>query len=384
MKNSQLVDTNKLNIIALAGHLTSKRGGLELSLFDSLCSLSERGHSITLVYEEEGNQLNEYRRFCDELVKINSYRLNKGFLPDILKISVKQNSVVYSNQYDNLFFAFSLSALRKVPLVAHHRLEASTECNRLKIWKQRITLAGIHRHIAVSNAVKNDWVTKLDIKPELVDVVYNGIDPQIFQITHDLSSLREKWGISVGRKIISYVGRLENYKGIETLIRSFDNLLKSGVQADLLVAGKPIVSGESYVQYLKDLVTDLGIDSHVKFLGHITNVVELYHVSDIVVIPSEWLEAFGRVVIEAMACGTPVIGSEVGGIPEILTDEFSSWLFEPGNQESLLQTLSKVINLKQSDPDISKLCKEHISKNFKLEKAVDGIEKVLLKTIKAE
>lgn len=373
-----------MNIIALASYLTNKRGGLELSLLDSLFSLSKCGHSITLLYEEEGDQLDVYRQFCDELIKINSYKFNKAFLADVLKTPVKKNSIVYSNQYDNLFFSFSLSALRKIPLVAHHRLEASTEDSRLKIWKQKITLAGIHRHIAVSNAVKHDWVTKLGIKPELIDVIHNGIDPQAFQTTHNLSSLQKQWNLPEEGKVVSYIGRLEKYKGIETLIKAFSDLLKSGVQANLLVAGKPLVSGEGYIFYLKDLATSLGIENHIKFLGHITNVVDLYHISDVVVIPSEWLEAFGRVVIEAMSCGTPVVGSRVGGIPEVLTGQFSDWLFEPGSQENLLQTLLKVIDLKQNDPSIKKICMEHISKNFTLRETVNRIEKVLLKALEAK
>ncbi len=384
MTNPHLVGRKKMNIIALASYLTNKRGGLELSLLDSLFSLSKCGHSITLLYEEEGDQLDVYRQFCDELIKINSYKFNKAFLADVLKTPVKKNSIVYSNQYDNLFFSFSLSALRKIPLVAHHRLEASTEDSRLKIWKQKITLAGIHRHIAVSNAVKHDWVTKLGIKPELIDVIHNGIDPQAFQTTHNLSSLQKQWNLPEEGKVVSYIGRLEKYKGIETLIKAFSDLLKSGVQANLLVAGKPLVSGEGYIFYLKDLATSLGIENHIKFLGHITNVVDLYHISDVVVIPSEWLEAFGRVVIEAMSCGTPVVGSRVGGIPEVLTGQFSDWLFEPGSQENLLQTLLKVIDLKQNDPSIKKICMEHISKNFTLRETVNRIEKVLLKALEAK
>lgn len=90
MTNPHLVGRKKMNIIALASYLTNKRGGLELSLLDSLFSLSKCGHSITLLYEEEGDQLDVYRQFCDELIKINSYKFNKAFLADVLKTPVKK------------------------------------------------------------------------------------------------------------------------------------------------------------------------------------------------------------------------------------------------------------------------------------------------------
>lgn len=210
-----------MHVIALASYLSTVRGGLERSLFDVCRGLSERGHSISLLYEEEGDQFEQYQKFCTSLTKINSYKVNVNFLTDIWKIAKEKDSVVYSNQYDNFFFGCVLALAKGIPLVCHLRLHPSHEKNKLKVLKQAITLAHVKRYIAVSNQVRSDWSTELGIKDEIIDVVYNGINPEAFRPSDNFLEDRKKWNIAEDTRVISYVGRLENYKGIETLIKAF-------------------------------------------------------------------------------------------------------------------------------------------------------------------
>ena len=107
----------------------------------------------------------------------------------------------------------------------------------------------------------------------------------------------------------------------------------------------------------------------------------MYQVSDVTVLPSLWSEPFGRTNIESMACGTPVVASRIGGITEILTGEFQAGLFEPGNEQDLADTLSRIISWREKDPDLGKRCRDHVLSNYTLDKMVDGIEKVLLKVV---
>ncbi|PZV18485.1 MAG: glycosyltransferase family 1 protein [Leptolyngbya sp.] len=366
-----------MHIIALSSYLSSKRGGLEHSLFDVCQALVERGYQITLVYEEEGDQLEKYQQFCTALIKITSYKLNSRFLSDVRKITNVQNSIIYSNQYDNFFFGRVLSQLQGIPLVCHLRLHASTEDSYLKRLKQSLTLLGISHYIAISEAVKTDWCDRLNIRRDKVSIVYNGIEPERFAIADDISDLRKAWDISSEERVISYVGRLETEKGIETLIRAFALLRQSSIPAKLLIAGKSLFSGEGYISQLEALTDDLNIKDDVRFLGHLSNTKSLYQVSDVTVLPSLWLEAFGRVIIEAMACGTPALGSRSGGIPEILTGEFSDWLFTPGDEIDLHTKLKAVLHWRNTDPILPQRCRQHVINNFSLNQTINGIEAVL-------
>lgn len=369
-----------MHIVALASYLSSKRGGLEHSLLDVCQALANRGHQITLVYEEGGDQLEKYQQFCTELIKITSYKFNVRFLSDICRVASTQSSVIYSNQYNNFFFGRILSRLQGIPLVCHLRLHASTESSFLKRIKQSLTLSGISRYIAISEAVKADWSDRLSIPSDRIDVVYNGVNPASFKSVDSSATLREDWNIPEHVKVVSYVGRLERVKGIEILIKSFALLQQTGTNAHLLIAGKSLFSGEEYRESLEQLAQELGVADYVHFLGHISNTKALYHASDVVVLPSIWLEAFGRVVIEAMASGTPMIGSRVGGIPEILTGEFEDWLFEPNHEQDLLRALQQLIHWRDKTPDLGERCREHVVNNFSLEKTIEGVEQILLKS----
>lgn len=370
-----------MHIIALASYLSTQRGGLERSLFDVCQQLAQRGHDITLLYEEPGDQLALFEKFCKRIIRVSSYRLKLNFLKDILAIPTDANTVIYSNQYNNFFFGSTLATIKKNPFVCHLRLHASTESGHFKKIKQSLTLSKIDRYIAISEAVKIDWSTQLKISPEKIDIVYNGIDFQNFQSSEDLYSIKSKWGLAPQEKVISYVGRLETDKGIETLIRAFALLKKTGVPAKLLIAGKPLFSGEDYPTSLAKLAEHVGIANDVKFLGHLSDTRPIYQLSDVNVLPSLWLEAFGRVIIESMACGTPSLGSQVGGIPEVLTGEFSDWLFTPGDEHDLYIKLKTILYWRDTDPGLVQRCRQHVIDNFSLHQTIDGIEAVLQKAL---
>ena len=108
--------------------------------------------------------------------------------------------------------------------------------------------------------------------------------------------------LSSESRVISYVGRLDREKGVETLLKAFALVQKSNINAKLLIAGKPLSTQQEYKNFLEQLAVDLGIQESVNFLGQIANTASLYQASDVTVLPSLWSEPFGRTTIEAMAC----------------------------------------------------------------------------------
>jgi len=177
------------------------------------------------------------------------------------------------------------------------------------------------------------------------------------------------------------VGRLDKSKGLETLIRAFYHVLKSGINAILLIAGKPYLENLNYQNYLEKNADELGLKTAIKFTGHLENPIWVYQISHVTVLPSLDSEPFGRSIIESMACGTPVIGSCTGGIPEILTGEFKVGLFEPGNEQDLSTVLNKVIKWRETDPTLSQRCRNHIVEHFNLDRTVNGVEQIMLNLV---
>jgi glycosyltransferase involved in cell wall biosynthesis len=141
-----------------------------------------------------------------------------------------------------------------------------------------------------------------------------------------------------------FVGRLSPEKGLEDLFSAMRLLATSGRNATLVVAG----SGPAdYVTALRDTARSLDVDRHVWFIGSVDGdrLRHLYRTSSVTVVPSR-MEAFGRVVIEAMASGCPVVATDVGGLGALVDDGSNGWKVPGADPEKLADALWHAV----SDP----------------------------------
>jgi glycosyltransferase involved in cell wall biosynthesis len=387
-----------MHLIALEQEPTSLRGGQELNLFEIARGLVNRGHRVSLLYEREGNLLDPYREFCQDVIKIDTFGFDRRKLEDILKfvrsliqigrIPAYQDSLVFCNAYHSAVFGYALSSLKNLPFICYFQIPPC-DFNR----QRRIALNGVDRFVAVSHQTKLEWV-KFGLAADRICVVQNGTDPNKFKPVEDFAALRREWGFSEDDRILSYVGRIDHSKGIESLIKALGILNQQGLNPQLLLAGKPVVhydpekgkecpeAGMKYQRSLEQLAIDLGVGNQVKFLGLLKNPAALYQVSDVNVLCSIWPEPFARVILESMACGTPIVGSRTGGTIEALTGEFERGLFTPNDEKDLARCLSEIMNWRQQDPQLSERYRQHILEHFSLEKLVENFEKVLLSMAK--
>lgn len=387
-----------MHLIALEKEPTSLRGGQELNLFEICRELSRKGYSVSLLYANEGNLLEQYRSFCDHVIKIDAFGFDRRRIDHIIKfaasiakitqIPVTSSSILLVNDYHISLFAYVVSLLKKLPFLCYLQIPPA-DPNR----QVRLALKGVDRFVAVSQQTKREWVD-FGFADDTIEVIHNGTDTQKFKPAQDFLATRKPWGISEHAKVISYVGRLDEDKGLEYLIKAVALLASQEPDIKLMIAGKPVVhysvlkgteceeEGMKYQRSLEQLTRDLGIDDRVQFLGHLSNPVSLYQTSDISVLPSTWSEAFGRSIIESLACGTPVVASRVGGIPEILTGEFAANLVTAGDEKALAKRISEVIHWRETDPEFGQRCSDHVANKFSLESMISGVEKTLLKAVK--
>jgi len=151
-------------------------------------------------------------------------------------------------------------------------------------------------------------------------------------------------GLSADTKIILYVGYLIEKKGLPYLIQAVQQLVAQGHNVHLVLGGGGIA-----LESLQALAQQLGLASHVTFLGWVKNaeLPEYYRDADVFVLPSiidsnGETETLGIVLLEALACGTPVVGSNVGGIPDVVHPEVG-FLAEPKNPDDLAQKLERLL-----------------------------------------
>jgi len=196
--------------------------------------------------------------------------------------------------------------------------------------------------ITVSKSLKEEVCSIFNTPEDKVKVIYNGINPWEFDINlswEEKINFRRSIGVQDDEKMILFVGRLTYQKGIEYLIRAMPKILERH-NAKLVIAG----SGDMR-DYLEDLCYQLGVRHKVVFLGFVNGdtLKKLYKSADVVVIPSVY-EPFGIVALEAMAAGTPVVVSSVGGLMEIIKHEVNGIWVYPKNPDSIAWGVDRVLS----------------------------------------
>jgi len=199
------------------------------------------------------------------------------------------------------------------------------------------TLQHVDHIIAVSNDMKTKVVNEYGVRHKNVTVIPNGIQPQKFKLI-DRRKAREFCGLDQDKKYILSLSRLSHEKGLEFLFRAFASLHIEDVE--VLVVGDGPLKDNLHV-----LANDLGIAKRLKFIGAVAHEKTLfwYNAADVFCLPSLW-EGCPNVIIESLACGTPVVSTLVGGIPDLVPDEDYGFLVPSGVVGPLAVALDNALN----------------------------------------
>ena len=265
-----------------------------------------------------------------------------------LKASEREFEVILDNQS----LCYSLLDIQKLyplavtihhPITKDHRLEIENASN----WKERLSSRRWHNFlpmqkkvspklnkiICVSGPSKQDVVEEFLVNPENVEVILNGIDIDTFKPGSDSKV--------VENRIVTTASADIPLKGLRFLINALPRVLKDFPETHLMVIGKS--PNESKI---RKLIDDLHLNEKISFKSNLSEeeIVDIYHTSQIAVIPSLY-EGFGFGAGEAMACGTPLISTDSGGLKDVIGD--SAIKIASGSIEEIE---NKIISLFQ-DPE---------------------------------
>lgn len=205
--------------------------------------------------------------------------------------------------------------------------------------------------LAVSQAVaqrfRGAWLPALRIGAP-AHVIHNGIELERFQPAVPAShQFRLELGLDAASFVIGIVGQITPRKGQLELLRAFAAMAQQLPQAVLVIVGAPLFNQDhQYLQALKSAAASLQIAHRVYFTGPRSEIPAVMRAFDLLVLNSK-VEPFGLVILEAMACGTPVLATRVDGVPEIITHQQNGWLVPAGDEQRLTAGL---IALAQDEP----------------------------------
>lgn len=214
---------------------------------------------------------------------------------------------------------------------------------RMFLAMRNIILKYADAFVAISSPITAELVSH-DISPEIIKAIPNSVDTSKFCPVNDQQKreLRQKLDLPQKDTTVTFTGRLVSYKGLPLLLRVWREICQKHHNVRLLLVGCGGLDIHNCESELRDYARAKGLYSSVLFTGAVDNVHEYLQASDLFIFPTE-REAFGISVIEAMACGLPVISTAVGGLKDILRHGQNGLVVEPGDFQQLYDALELLI-----------------------------------------
>ncbi len=299
------------------------------------------------------------------------YNKNKVYdhLPEFVE-GVKRRAIQENLQYDVIHSHYWLSGLvarnlqciwRGTPIVQMFHtlgkmknLVAQTQSEQetsLRVQSEAEIIQFADKLIAATPIEKEQLISLYGAETNKVEIIPPGVDINRFKLLPK-DEARNKIGVAPDHKMILFVGRIQPLKGIDTLIRSIalvrrDQPALTEKLCISIIGGNPgseVDDEQTEFQRLNALKEELGLGDLVTFLGakDQDTLVNYYSAAEVVVMPSHY-ESFGMVALEAMACGTPVIASDVGGLTYVVEDNFNGYLVPSQDYAAMAEKITLLL-----------------------------------------
>ncbi|GAC1305586.1 MAG: glycosyltransferase family 4 protein [Vulcanimicrobiaceae bacterium] len=281
----------------------------------------------------------------------------------------------YREPYDvvDLHFAFYALPLlprigRRTPRVVHFHgpwaLESRAEGGgtlacALKAALERYVFARADRFVTLSTAFATILHESYGVARERIDVIPMGIDCDVFTPA-DRRAVRERLGWTTDRPIVFTARRMVHRVGVTELLEAYRLLRRRGIRLSLKIAGRGPLLEELRASVVRD-----GLGDDVEFLGFVSEerLIDAYRAADVTLLPTQSLEGFGTIIAESLACGTPAIGTPVGGIVETLAALDPSLLARSATPEAIADLMDDFANGRLAVPDAAR-CRLHAEEHF--------------------
>lgn len=249
--------------------------------------------------------------------------------------------------------------------------------NYIEYPANRMALARASIIVANSEEMRRDFIRQLGPSMERIRLLYNGIDTEQFR-PGLASNLRAEIGAAADDILIGISSRLAPDKGQDTFLRAAARIAVLEPRVRFVIAGDDSIFSDNagYVPMLRRMSEEPALAGQVAFIGLRQDMPAVYSGLDILV-NAAWREAFGLVVIEAMACGKVVAGTQAGGIPEIITHGKDGFLFPVNDDRTLADLLLKLVRDPNLRRAVGQAARRTVLDRFTIETQIKAVESVL-------
>ena len=371
-------------------HGKSEAGGSDFSLLYLLQGLNRTRFRPIVVVPGRGPLTKDYERLCEKVIilpmcvvrstgnAIELFRILSRLMPSALRLRkiIREEKIALVHTNSMVTLTGPLGAwLAGVPCVTHIReIVVSHPLIAARVLSFVCRLSD--RIIAISNAVKSNLPEKWSTSDKVV-IVYNGVDTKVFTPYENGESVRAEWEIPQSRPVVGIVGRIARAKGIHVFLKMIPEVLKAVPDAMFVVVGKaPSIREERYERALLELAQKLNLKGVLRFCGQRYDIPAVMAGIDVLVLASVNPEAMGRVLIEALACGKPVVATNHGGPTEIIEDGVTGFLIPPSNAKAMAYAIINLLKDSRLRQRMEKRGRELAIAEYSLEKCIQGVETI--------
>ncbi len=242
-------------------------------------------------------------------------------------------------------------------------------------WIEKKAIEKSHKVITLSKFTRDKLIDSYGVAPKKMALIPGGVDLERFCPADDPMQIRKRLSIPADRFILFSVRNLVPRMGLDRLILAMKEVASRIPDAYLVLGGTGPLRNS-----IMALSRDLGLEDHIRFSGFIPeeDLPDYYRAADLFVLPTIELEGFGLVTLEALASGTPVLGTPVGGTSEILRQLGPHFLFKDTSSESLAELIIEIAELYRTYPgkqlQDSFKCRRFVEENYSWDKNVQKTE----------
>jgi glycosyltransferase involved in cell wall biosynthesis len=354
---------------------SGKPGGAELCLIDIAKPYRDQA-LVALFADGDFKTLLEENHIPVEVITNKSINVRKQsnllqagasvgqIAPLIAKVVAKayHYDLIYANTQKALVVGAIASFISRRPLVYHlHDILSLEHFSKINL-RVAINLANRFASLVIANSEASQKAfLQAGGKQELTKVIYNGFDPQIYQTAdEDIQKLRQELGIE-NKFVVGHFSRLSPWKGQHILIEA---IAQCPPQVTAILVGDALFGEQDYVQQLHQKIAQLGLENRIKFLGFRGDIPQLMAACDLVTHTSTAPEPFGRVIVEAMLSGTPVIAAKAGGAMELVENGVNGFLVTAGEPQELAQAINTCVQEREITATIASQARNLASQRF--------------------
>ena len=371
-----------MRVLTLADELDAV-GGLERAQLQTCTQLRDHGHEIQLLFTQAGDLSDAWAQVATRAVRVGGYALYRGdplgtgrnVATVVRQIRRLKPDVVYFHHHRHAL----APALAGRPSLCHMHLPPPPQDSR----QDSFALGRVDEFVAVSQFTANQWTDQLGLAADRIHIVHNGVDLSKFSPAGDArrAEIRSELGLPTDRFLLLFAARVGEPKGVDVALEAM-----RGLDPDvfhLAIAGEPnaadfsdgIEEGRAYEAQLRERYDALP----VSWLGRLKDTSRLMAAADLVVLPSRFPDPMPLLVLESMASGTPIVASDVGGIPEMLTGELAANLVPSGDPAALARRIRELRNWRTTAPGLAETGRSVVEREYTLDRMGDGVNAAVLR-----